>query len=308
MCVILGSLIIGTAAISAGPAMKAATSKNYKNKVTAMKKGKFEYIAIGEVNFRYTRPLRGTNINDPMYSSIAQLKQNGNSRILAVVRKRNGSINFVLLKRPDKNKRFNKKSPLNSCSIDPNLKANQDGIIAESHDLKVIRKNSNTFQIEDTNYHAVQTHRKVFEIQIKNTRRTTNVNGRLSGISLYEMLNHMAKRGRVPKDFPSIATRDDMTKEENKTFSSSLSSFSSSSISSSSFSTVTVESSESEDSNSLPATNDVISSISSSAESALTSEYEEFDAVITIANATVTVTVTSEYDEEVIPVAIATPV
>jgi hypothetical protein len=159
------SLIIGAVVVAGGPAMKTAASKSYKNKVKSMRdEGKFDYIAIGDVNYNYTRPLRGTGTNEPIYSSIAYMKQeiegNGNNRILAVVRKRNGSVNFVMLGRSSSKKRFDKNNPLNSCSIDPNLKTNSGGIVVASCDLKVLRKNANTFLIEDTNYRSTQTHRK----------------------------------------------------------------------------------------------------------------------------------------------------
>lgn len=52
--------------------------------------------------------------------------------------------------------------------------------------------------------------------------------------------------------------------------------------------------------------NDVISSISSSAE-VVTSEYDELDAVITVATATATAT-SEDYDEDVVHVAMATAV
>jgi len=54
-------------------------------------------------------------------------------------------------------------------------------------------------------------------------------NGRLSGISLCEVLNHLAKEGHVPKDFPSISTRDSMIENEKENKTSLYSSSSSSS-------------------------------------------------------------------------------
>jgi len=340
------SLLIGTAAVSvAAPAMKTAASEGYRKKVKAMKvEGNFEYLSFGEVTYHYTRPLRvGSTraINEPIYSSIAQMKQciegNGENRILVVTRNReNGSVNFILLKSPainSKNKHFYEKDPLHSCSIDPNLKTNQGGIV-ESRHLKVVRKNSNTFLIEDTKYRTIQTHKKILEIQVKNTTKKTykGGNGQFSGASLCELLNHMAKDGRVPKHFPSILTRDSVLEDEkeNKPSSSSLSSSSSSSIPShvdetvSSISSatllddfdddddddnddddvVTVENNKNEDVDLSPAiTTNVDSNVSSSAE-VTTSKYE----MSTIINATVTATVISEHDDEVIPVAMATPV
>jgi len=224
-CLVIGAAAVGVAA-STVPVMKTAASEGYKKKVKAMKKdGEYEYIAIGEVTYQYTRPLRGTSINEPIYSTIARMKQdfegNGNNRILAVVRqKNNGSVNFVLLKRPSNNEKcFDKNDPLNGCSIDPNLKTNQGGIV-ESRDLKVSKMCSNTFQIEDKNYRTIQTHGKLFKIEIKNTKTTPSGYGRFSGVTLCELLNHMAKKGHVPKDFPSsISTTTDSTLEnenENK--------------------------------------------------------------------------------------------
>ena len=329
-------LIIGTAAVSvAGTGMKTAASEGYKKKVQAMKaEGNFEYIALGEISYHYTRPLRdmlhgsSRNIKDPVYSSIAQVKQsiegNGENRILAVVRqqKKNGSkeVNFILLKRPAAsiNKRFDENDPLNSCSIDPNLKTNQGGIV-ESRNLKVVRKNPNTFQIEDINYRTIQTHKKILEIVVKNTKGTSPKGGaKLSGTTLCELLNHMAKEGRVPKDFPSILPRDSIRKDENenenKTSSSSLAS--SSSIMSPVDETVLennsttridddnviTENNDNEDVDNAPATTNVDSYISSFTEAA-TSQYE------TTIIETATATVLSEHDDdEVIPVAMATPV
>ncbi|OEU14853.1 hypothetical protein FRACYDRAFT_241410 [Fragilariopsis cylindrus CCMP1102] len=332
-------LIIGTAAVSvAGTGMKTAASEGYKKKVQAMKaEGNFEYIALGEISYHYTRPLRdmlhgsSRNIKDPVYSSIAQVKQsiegNGENRILAVVRqqKKNGSeeVNFILLKSPNIiNKRFDEKDPLNSCSIDPNLKTNQGGIV-ESRNLKVVRKNPNTFQIEDINYRTIQTHKKILEIVVKNTKGTSpKGDAKLSGTTLCELLNHMAKEGRVPKDFPSILPRDSIRKDENenenKTSSSSLAS--SSSIMSpvdeivlENHSTtridddnVITENNDNEDVDNAPATTNVDSYISSFTEVA-TSQDET--TIIETATATATATVLSEHDDdEVIPVAMATPV
>jgi len=327
-------LIIGTAAVSvAGTGMKTAASEGYKKKVQAMKaEGNFEYIALGEISYHYTRPLRdmlhgsSRNIKDPVYSSIAQVKQsiegNGENRILAVVRqqKKNGSeeVNFILLKSPNINKRFDEKDPLNSCSIDPNLKTNQGGIV-ESRNLKVVRKNPNTFQIEDINYRTIQTHKKILEIVVKNTKGTSpKGDAKLSGTTLCELLNHMAKEGRVPKDFPSILPRDSIRKDENENKTSSLSLASSSSIMSpvdeavlENNSTtridddnVTTENNDNEDVDNAPATTNVDSYISSFTEVA-TSQYE----TTIIETATATATVLSEHDDdEVIPVAMATPV
>ena len=328
-------LIIGTAAVSvAGTGMKTAASEGYKKKVQAMKaEGNFEYIALGEISYHYTRPLRdirgsSRNIKDPVYSSIAQVKQsiegNGENRILAVVRqkKKNGSeeVNFILLKIPNINKRFDKKDPLKSCSIDPNLKTNQGGIV-ESRNLKVVRKNPNTFQIEDINYRTIQTHKKILEIVVKNTKGTSpKGDAKLSGTTLCELLNHMAKEGRVPKDFPSILPRDSIRKDENENENktSSLSLASSSSIMSPVDETVlennsttridddnvTTENNDNEDVDNAPATTNVNSHISSFTEVA-TSQYE----TTIIETATATATVLSEHDDdEVIPVAMATPV
>ncbi|MGK3752687.1 MAG: hypothetical protein ACI8RD_004992 [Bacillariaceae sp.] len=303
-------LIIGAAVVVGGPAMKTATSKSYKNKVKAMRdEGKFEYIAIGEVTYTYTRPLRGTAINEPIYSSIAYMKQemegSGDNRILAVVRKRNDSVNFVMLDRSSSKKRFDKKNPLNSCSIDPNLKTNSGELIVASRDLKVLRKNANTFLIEDTDYRSTQTHRKVLEIQVKNTKRTPMGKDRLSGMALCELLNHMANKGSVPRDFPSISTRDCMMKDENKASSSSISS--SSSSSSSVQSPVDENTSENEDMMvsdpdlTPPANDDAFVTVDSN--EVISSD--ELDAVITIATATAT---SEEYDEDVIHVAMATAV
>jgi len=324
-------LIIGTAAVSvAGTGMKTAASEGYKKKVQAMKaEGNFEYIALGEISYHYTRPLRdiygsSRNIKDPVYSSIAQVKQsiegNGENRILAVVRqkKKNGSeeVNFILLKSP--NKRFDEKDPLNSCSIDPNLKTNQGGIV-ESRNLKVVRKNPNTFQIEDINYRTIQTHKKILEIRVKNTKGTSpKGDATLRGTTLCELLNHMAKEGRVPKDFPSILPRDSIRKDENENKTSSLSLASSSSIMSHVDETVlennsttridvdnvTTENNDNEDVDNAPATTNADSHISSFTEVA-TSQY----GTTIIETATATATVLSEHDDdEVIPVAMATPV
>lgn len=332
-------LIIGTAAVSvAGTGMKTAASEGYKKKVQAMKaEGNFEYIALGEISYHYTRPLRdmlhgsSRNIKDPVYSSIAQVKQsiegNGENRILAVVRqqKKNGSeeVNFILLKSPANiNKRFHEKDPLKSCSIDPNLKTNQGGIV-ESRNLKVVRKNPNTFQIEDINYRTIQTHKKILEIVVKNTKGTSpKGDAKLSGTTLCELLNHMAKEGRVPKDFPSILPRDSIRKDENENKASSLSLASSSSIMSPVDETVLENNSttpidddnvttenndndnDNEDADNAPATTNVDSNISSFIEVA-TSQYE----TTIIETATATATVLSEHDDdEVIPVAMATPV
>jgi len=326
-------LIIGTAAVSgvAGTGMKTAASEGYKKKVKALyDEGKFEYITVGEISYHYTRPLRGSsrNIKGPVYSSIAEVKQsiegNGENRILAVIRQQNnGPVNFILLKGPtaNNNKYFDEKNPLKSCSIDPNLKTNQGGIV-ESSNLKVVRKNSNSFQIEDTNYRTIQTHKKILEIKVKNTKGTpAKGDGKLSGTTLCELLNHMAKEGRVPKDFPSILTGDSIRKDENENKNentiSSLSLSSSSSITSPvdeillendptiriDDAVVTIENNENEDIDHLPPSTNLDYRISSSTELA-TSQYETTIVETAIATATVTL----EYDDEVIPVAMAVPV
>jgi len=251
----------------------------------------------------------GTAINDPIYSSLAQMKQdiegNGDNRILVCVRKPNGAVNFVLLKRPSNNKCYYRKNPLDSCSIDPNLKTNQGGIV-ESSGLRVIRKDSNTFQIECTNFRPLQTHRKVLVIQVRNTKRTPMANGRLSGIALCEVLNHLAKEGHVPKDFPSISTRDSMIQDEKENITSLYSSSSSSSSfrstvdknvpeNSVTFSTddnASIVHSKNEVLDTLPVSVHVNSFVSSSTE---------------VATVTATATaMTTEYDDEVIHVAMAT--
>jgi len=322
-------LIIGTAAVSgvAGTGMKTAASEGYKKKVKALNaEGKFSYIAIGEISYHYTRPLRGSsrNIKGPVYSSIAEMKQsiegNGENRILAVIRQQNnGPVNFILLKGPtaNNNKHFDEENPLNNCSIDPNLKTNQGGIV-ESRNLKVVRKNANTFQIEDTNYRTIQTHKKILEIQVKNTKRTLAKGDRkLSGTTLCELLNHMAQEGCVPKDFPSILTGDSIRKDENENTTSSLSLSSSSSITSpvdevvlENDSTtridegaVTIENNENQDIDHLPPSTNVDYHLSSSTELA-TSQHE----TTTIETAIATATVTLERDDEFIPVAMAFPV
>jgi len=329
-------LIIGTAAVSgvAGTGMKTAASEGYKKKVKALNaEGKFSYIAIGEISYHYTRPLRGSsrNIKGPVYSSIAEMKQsiegNGENRILAVIRQQNnGPVNFILLKGPtaNNNKHFDEENPLNNCSIDPNLKTNQGGIV-ESRNLKVVRKNANTFQIEDTNYRTIQTHKKILEIKVKNTKGTpAKGDGKLSGTTLCELLNHMAKEGSVPKDFPSILTGDSIRKTENENEENKNENTTSSlSLSSSSLITspvdeilfendsttriddavVTIENNENEDMDHLPPSTNVDYRISSSTELA-TSQYE----TTIIETAIATATVTLECDDEVIPVAMAVPV
>jgi len=340
-------LLIGTAAVSgvAGTGMKTAASEGYKKKVKALyAKGMFDYLAVGEISYHYTRPLRGSsrNIKGPVYSSIAEVKQsiegNGENRILAVIRQQNnGPVNFILLKGPtaNNNKNFDEENPLNNCSIDPNLKTNQGGIV-ESRNLKVVRKNANTFQIEDTNYRTIQTHKKILEIKVKNTKGTpAKGDGKLSGTTLCELLNHMAKEGRVPKDFPSILSGDSIRKNENenenenenknknKNENENENTISSLTLSSSSSVTspvdeillendstiriddavVTIENNENEDIDHLPPSTNVDYRISSSTELA-TSQYE----TTIIETAIATATVTLEYDDEVIPVAMAIPV
>jgi len=323
-------LIIGTAAVSgvAGTGMKTAASEGYKKKVKALyATGMFDYLAVGEISYHYTRPLRGSsrNIKGPVYSSIAEVKQsiegNVENRILAVIRQQNnGPVNFILLKGPtaNNNKHFDEENPLNNCSVDPNLKTNQGGIV-ESRNLKVVRKNANTFQIEDTNYRTIQTHKKILEIKVKNTKGTpAKGDGKLSGTTLCELLNHMAKEGRVPKDFPSILTGDDsIHKDENENTTSSLSLSSSSLITSPvdeillendsttriDDAVVTIENNENEDIDHLPPSTNVDYRISSSTELA-TSQHETTIIETTIATATVTL----EYDDEVLPVAMAIPV
>merc|ERR1712194_244390 len=288
--------------------------------------GTFDYLAVGEISYHYTRPLRGgsRNIKGPLYSSIAEVKQsiegNGENRILAVIRQQNnGPVNFILLKGPtaNNNKHFDEENPLNSCVIDPNLKTNQGGIV-ESRNLKVVRKNGNTFQIEDSNYRTIQTHKKILEIQVKNTKGTpAKGDGKLSGTTLCELLTHMAKEGRVPKDFPSILTGDSLQKDENETTTSSLSLYSPLSITSPvdkillendsttriDDAVVTIENNENEDIDHLPPSTNVDYRISSSTELA-TSQYE----TTIIETAIATATVTLECDDEVIPVAMAVPV
>jgi hypothetical protein len=114
----------------------------------------------------------------------------------------------------------------------------------------------------------------------------------------------MSNKGSVPRDFPSISTRDCMMKDENKASSSSISS---SSSSSSIQSPIDENASENEDMMvsdpdlTPPANDDAFVTVDSN--EVISSD--ELDAVITIATATAT---SEEYDEDVIHVAMATAV
>jgi len=68
VCLLIGGAVAG-AALS-----KTVESENYKKKVKAMTiskklKHEYEYIAIGEVNYSYTRPLAGSTrtLNEPVF-------------------------------------------------------------------------------------------------------------------------------------------------------------------------------------------------------------------------------------------------
>lgn len=216
------TMVLAGAAVT-GTSMKMASSKKYENKVKAMNKEEtFEFLAIGDVSYKYSRPIRGTDVKEPLYSSIAYVKQemegDGQGRILAVVRKPNGTVNVVLLKRPSrKNRRVNMNNPFNSCRVDPNLKTNQ-GEIVEVKTLKVTKKNKNTFQLEDTNVRTLQTHRKVLEVQVHNTadRITCKApkGNHFDGKIMLNLLDLLARKGQVPKDYPSMSAWDPTGKSE----------------------------------------------------------------------------------------------
>jgi len=216
------SILIAAAAVT-GTSAKMASSKKYEAKVKAMNREEtFEFLAIGDVSYSYTRPVRGTDVNEPLYSSIAYAKQgmegDGQGRLLAVVRKPNGTVNLVLLKRPSrKNRRVNMNNPLNSCSVDPNLKTNQ-GDIVDARTLKVTKKNKTTFQLEDTNVRALQTHRKVLEVRVLNTTAMITCKApkgnSFDGKIMCNLLDLLAKKGQIPKDFPSMSSRDPTAKSE----------------------------------------------------------------------------------------------
>merc|ERR1712032_1033403 len=142
-------------------------------------------------------------------------------------------------------------------------------------------------QIEDKNYRMVQTHGKVLKIEIKNTKTTPSGYGGFSGVTLCELLNHMAKKGHVPKDFPSsISTTTDYILEndnENKA-----------EFSFSSLSSHYVE-------NTNPKNNEIVSSATD-----IVTLQECYDLESTVVVATAT---TNEYDddEEVVVADMATP-
>jgi len=213
--------VVEATAVTADQVMKTAALDGFKFKVKAMEKeGNFEYIAIEEVSYKYTRTL----IRESSYPSmIAPMKsnteRNGKSILVVVRQKDNGVVNFILLKRPSNNnkKRFDKNNPLKGCSVDLNLKTNHRGIV-ESRNLKVMKIGSNNiFQLEDTNYRSAQTHRKVLEINIMSskTKKSSDNNRRSNGEVLCELLTYMAKNGRVPK-YLSSSRKDCEIKNDNE--------------------------------------------------------------------------------------------
>ena len=313
VCLLLGGAVAG-AALS-----KTVESENYKKKVKAMTiskklKHEYEYIAIGEVNYSYTRPLAGSTrtLNEPVFSSISKIKQdlegNGENRILAVIRnKRNGKVQFVLFTRPTKNGRnLNQNTLLKICSIDSNLKTNQGGIVDEKS-IRVSQQNANTFKFEDPNTTDFQTHRKVLKIQVKNTMKKPPMNG-FSGNPLCELLTHMAKDGRVPKDFHQFSSQR-INNEDND--SSSIEDDDTANDHESCSSFTSTESSAASSNDSSNAATDIDSNTVSMKEKVnevVDVKYEEDFTSMSIV-ATATATVTECYEEETnIPVAMATPV
>ena len=63
--------------------------------------------------------------------------------------------------------------------------------------------------MEDRNHQDSQVLRKVIEITVLNTKRTYKPNS-CNGTALCELLSHLAKKGRVPKDFLFMSPTDDM--------------------------------------------------------------------------------------------------
>lgn len=205
--IVIGSaVIVAAATITAVPVMKNAAKEGYKMTIKEMEKDDdFECIAIGEVSYTYKRSLlqRSTTKSRQILSSIARMKQNkeriGTKRILVIIRqKNNGSVNFILLK-PLLNKKgriVDECNPFKGYSIDHNLKSNQRGIV-DSSSLRVTKKSSNTFQLEDKKYRTLQTHRKILEIRIRS--RASSEKENINGTELSEILDSMADTGSLPK-------------------------------------------------------------------------------------------------------------
>ena len=199
----MASVVIGAAIVAPGIDKTARTNKLFKKVESLKNRGDYDYLAISDVDFQYTRPLRGGR-HEPIYSSIARIKQDmegRENRVLTVTRRKNGTVNFILLKRSAANTTKDIDNPLNVHTVDPNLKTNQGDII-DSLGMKVTKKSSNTFILEDKNYRAVQTHKKLIQIEV------------LEGQVMCELLTYMAEQGYVPREFPSLARRESMESKD----------------------------------------------------------------------------------------------
>ena len=147
---------------------KDSIAKKFEQNVRAMNATKdLEYLCVADVKYQCTQQLRIT-------SRIPARKiSNEENRIMAVLRKSNGSLTFVLLYPPTENnpidyRNIHNNKPLNRYTVDSSFRGNFRGNVIDCSNLIVRQKNCNTFTLEDTKRRVMQTTRTTYDVKVFN--------------------------------------------------------------------------------------------------------------------------------------------
>jgi len=232
---------ISANAYGGGDASAVFQEKVYKLLADKKLKSDFTYLGIAIVHFRLRLIGKMTGKRTALLREQFVGSSEDNPRMLVAIRwNKCGTVNFILLFPPDYNnsKPYDRRDPLKRCcSIDSNLRTNNEFDVITSNELKVTKldekKNAvytsgdmtDTFQLEDPILRKRQLHRRVLEISVLSPGHGTLINDPGGEIEsniqdtagrkgLYKVLCHMAETGSIPKNFPSLSSRASTSLEE----------------------------------------------------------------------------------------------
>jgi len=148
----------------------------------------FTYLGIAVVHYR----LRLINVKTGIRTSLLREHMTGsaedNPRLLTVIRaNKDGAVYFLLLYPPEITcKEYDPRNPLKACTLDNNLRTNQDFDIMKVSNLKVTEvagaergftsTGSETFYLEDPKVRDRQSHHRMLEISALLPGHATDLN------------------------------------------------------------------------------------------------------------------------------------
>jgi len=189
----------------------------------------FTYLGIAVVHYR----LLLINVKNGLRTSLLREHMTGsaedNPRLLTVIRaNRDGAVYFLLLFPPETTcEEYDPRNPLKACTLDNNLRTNQDFDIMKVSNLKVTEVDgadcgftstgSETFHLEDPKVRDRQGHHRILEISALRPGHATDLNDPDGLIewsirdiegrkAVYDLLRAMVDTGTVPSTFPSLSS------------------------------------------------------------------------------------------------------